>query len=69
VTRVTRTLEEFKTVTATTFDRRAKKWTVTATPEFDSEAVSSRIRAAGVEDARELGEENAPPWVARWTRK
>jgi hypothetical protein len=69
VTRVTGTLEEFKSITATQFDRRAKKWTVTATAQFDEEAVSRRIRAAGVQHAKELGEENAAPWVARWNRK
>ena len=69
MTRVTRTLEEFKSITATQFDRQGKKWTVTTTADFDREAVSRRVRAAGVEHAKELGEENAPPWVAHWTQQ
>lgn len=66
VTRVTKTLEESKGVTAARFDPTTSTWAVSTGEGFKSDDVVRRIRAAGDEHSRRQEQANDPPWVARW---
>lgn len=66
VTRVTKTLEESKGITAARFDSKTGTWTISTDRGFDPDEVSRRVRVAGEEHSRELQQPNAPAWIVRW---